>query len=661
MSSFLRVKTWAKEKTSGLTSKHEKDALCSECSQIDFGRIFQAVGNRRMYVEHPDLVLDILKKSSVEHCKLCASWKRIIHLLEKHPSLRGFTQLQLEHVGSPTRYIDFGLFANGNASLELSFSRPYSHRIRRSYHREFTSASKVKSIPPYVDTEFASQWIHAMLDENRQSEGQSAVIPRLRLIECNTRKIVQALQDVKYITLSYVWGKGSIAPVFRTCLSEELPATIEDTILFTQRLGLNYVWIDRYCIDQNDTEDVQFQCQQMSRIYNESEMTFVAASGDNPDYGLPGVKSRSRAFSEVRVQHKQALRFIVDSLELIEKSTWIQRGWTYQEAFLSRHLLYFLDSELVFQTNGQFFDEGGLYDKKLPSQARPVSTAADFDQVGHRMIYTCIKDYSIRHLTYPSDVLRAFQGLFNHLNRFKLSHLWGIPVWSSWTDWKSSAMIIEDNYTAGPNQIFLGGLSWISGDKSNRVDGFPSWSWAGWTSPVASWRLPMLPRAVGKLSQLTVQDAKVDIEMLSGELMTLVDYHQQCIDGLVLQEPSPFVHISSWTAELELVKPLVVSNRTKYEPVEQIDVSEIRSASIPTATGGQMSFEFFVDEQRLSFTRFVAILVGQYVTGDDLRDVFIICGEDGDHYERIDCAATFSRQVNSFEVPVLVKETIRLG
>lgn len=104
-----------------------------------------------------------------------------------------------------------------------------------------------------------------------------------------------------YITLSYTWGSSSNRESFSSKLPDQVPLTVKDAISVTISLNYTCLWIDRYCIDQryyidqNNKNDVAEQVGKMDLIYQNSELTLVAAAGKDPSYGLPGVSSRARS------------------------------------------------------------------------------------------------------------------------------------------------------------------------------------------------------------------------------------------------------------------------------------------------------------------------------------------------------------------------------
>ncbi len=98
----------------------------------------------------------------------------------------------------------------------------------------------------------------------------------LRFIDVRDRTIRESQTNDQYVTLSYRWGKSkrhtrldisSTIPTisatnrndrkFVRKLPDVLPQMIEDVIQVVQRLEQRFLWIDAYCIDQNDPAEVQ--------------------------------------------------------------------------------------------------------------------------------------------------------------------------------------------------------------------------------------------------------------------------------------------------------------------------------------------------------------------------------------------------------------------
>lgn len=77
-------------------------------------------------------------------------------------------------------------------------------------------------------------------------------IPGLKLIEASSGKITEAPEKCEYLALSYVWGNQQHSEDPRAA-----PAVIKDTFQVAEKLGLNYVWIDRYASIHNPRDIMQ--------------------------------------------------------------------------------------------------------------------------------------------------------------------------------------------------------------------------------------------------------------------------------------------------------------------------------------------------------------------------------------------------------------------
>ncbi|KAM7186152.1 Heterokaryon incompatibility protein (HET) domain containing protein [Rhypophila sp. PSN 637] len=125
----------------------------------------------------------------------------------------------------------------------------------------------------------------------------------LRCVDCSTREIVQLPVDLhprKYFALSYVWGPlksgaNNAGPKNAHSLPVKgVPAVIEDAIAVVLNLGEKYLWVDKYCIDQESHDIKKAQIREMDKGYAGAYATIIASAGPEASYGLPGVGARSR-------------------------------------------------------------------------------------------------------------------------------------------------------------------------------------------------------------------------------------------------------------------------------------------------------------------------------------------------------------------------------
>ncbi|EEU41709.1 uncharacterized protein NECHADRAFT_87690 [Fusarium vanettenii 77-13-4] len=323
----------------------------------------------------------------------------------------------------------------------------------------------------------------------------------LKLIDCETRQVVEAPRDPIYVALSYVWGKSHAAEatgLSRSSLPEIVPRTIEDAIQVVLRLGLKYLWVDKYCINQSNATELAQQISIMDMIYNAAFCTIIAACGEDASFGLPGVGLTRRP--KQRAIHLNG-QFWVSSLRapdlVTETSTWASRGWTYQEGLFSRRRLIFTEEQVYFECNATTCLETVSYDLHCQTDTTYLGPGGIFNGglgYGGDELHWRIREYSKRSLSFQSDIINALSGVFRlySTKHHPTHHYWGVPIYYH-SNWDSSlpnksVAIDRDLFRQFGREIdaaFARGLCWQLGMPCPRRRDFPSWSWSGWIGPLA--------------------------------------------------------------------------------------------------------------------------------------------------------------------------------
>ncbi|KAF3811753.1 hypothetical protein GCG54_00014504 [Colletotrichum gloeosporioides] len=203
----------------------------------------------------------------------------------------------------------------------------------------------------------------------------------------------------------------------------------------TMDMGFEHLWIDKFCIDQNDGKEKDAQISQMDSIYHNAELTIIAAAGSDPTYGLPGIGNKHRQpHPTLVIRDINIVSTLRHPEKAIQSSKWSTRGWTLQEAVLSRRRLVFTDDQVYFECNamncqeslspslerfhvknkskfrnvmragifgrGDLYEQYGMFDEATISPTRNLSRFTEI-----------VRRYTARDLTKDEDSLRALCGI----------------------------------------------------------------------------------------------------------------------------------------------------------------------------------------------------------------------------------------------------------
>ncbi|KAI3325999.1 heterokaryon incompatibility protein-domain-containing protein [Xylariaceae sp. AK1471] len=315
------------------------------------------------------------------------------------------------------------------------------------------------------------------------------------LINCVEETVVREHPSKTYLALSYVWGSNSQACSQFASRGEwpkdsfsfnEAPLTVQDAIRVVRNLGRKYLWVDKYCINQRDGAEKQMMLQNMDQIYENAEATIVAMSGDNDGAGLPGVSGQSRIsqpyFPTARGCFISSFPPIAT---VVQRSKWATRGWTYQEARLSRRCLFFTEYQVYIVCRETTRSEA------VPSESQScqISSLLNSSRLNAALFgqQSSIANgfwrdrlaYTQRTLTYESDILNGFRGI---LNRSPFVSFWGIPITPPKAAMDAhTGLSLGLLWTRTPSWAISTHLkSFKEGLRTRRPD-FPTWSWTSVT------------------------------------------------------------------------------------------------------------------------------------------------------------------------------------
>ncbi|KAH6684977.1 heterokaryon incompatibility protein-domain-containing protein, partial [Plectosphaerella plurivora] len=291
----------------------------------------------------------------------------------------------------------------------------------------------------------------------------------------------------RYMTLSHCWGTLRILTTVKENIDihrrgidlKALPKTFQDAIWMTDRLGIQYLWIDSLCIVQNDADDWARESALMAAIYSNSHLTLAATASKNGSEGLfkeravdtfsmtvPGLAPLAASVMRRR-EHECLLNIDEESVDYFEDSLPLNtRAWVYQERLLSPRFLHFSTDELVWECRQLRACECGRVPQPRETENRSVDTPDRlFFQLpdAEKYWYQLIKKYTQLKITKDFDRLPAVSGIARRL-------------------------MSAENYMAGLRKSHaISDLSWLTTSvKSKRPSVFqaPSWSWASVMGPI---------------------------------------------------------------------------------------------------------------------------------------------------------------------------------
>lgn len=131
-----------------------------------------------------------------------------------------------------------------------------------------------------------------------------------------------------YATVSHVWAE--------TAHLDWSKIAIE----IGDRLGINFLWVDRTCIDQNDLDEMNEEIPKMTRYYRDADLNVIALGNMDMAVAVNEWIGQGRPLAGEGCQ-KAALQKLVELLScphVVErKTTYFERVWTLQEFDLARY------------------------------------------------------------------------------------------------------------------------------------------------------------------------------------------------------------------------------------------------------------------------------------------------------------------------------------
>lgn len=313
----------------------------------------------------------------------------------------------------------------------------------------------------------------------------------ITLVDLEDECLVFASSKRVYAALSYVWGNSDTRSEYskwecskKTLLKmlekgffksdqSQFPPTILDAMRFTKLMGVRYLWVDRYCIVQDDDQDKHSQLRAMGSIYYHAHFTIIAGEG-NITHGLRGLSGTSKSLKlrtcpRLCPELKASVGVTYDPVT--ETTLWSTRGWTFQEQLFARRTFIFRGETIIFKCWSSVWHEGTAVPVLNDSSAYASGKTKLTIHKWPNMLYLkgLLEEFSLRDLSYPCDSLNAVAGILGALEAsFPGGFLFGLPevCFDIALLWQSGG-ILEDRILLAKSE-----------DKPIEV--LPSWSWTRW-------------------------------------------------------------------------------------------------------------------------------------------------------------------------------------
>lgn len=252
----------------------------------------------------------------------------------------------------------------------------------------------------------------------------------------------------RWVALSHCWGgdipeKTTSKNIFTRLKAlplQQLPQTFVDAIIVTRRLGLQYLWIDSFCILQDSLLDWANESAQMGNVYqNASLVLATTCSGNSTDGILNTRPNMSRLYtlpleyysgrsSTQGIIHFRRNNLIHSRQDRLPRGPLTSRAWTVQEKVLARRTLHFATYELIWECQSSYETESERYPefvedsilsltlttRKYSIRYPPTNHRLEFRSQHEEVFsnwYRIVSEYGTRTLSYAKDKLPAISAI----------------------------------------------------------------------------------------------------------------------------------------------------------------------------------------------------------------------------------------------------------
>ncbi|KAM5527900.1 heterokaryon incompatibility protein [Fusarium oxysporum f. sp. phaseoli] len=205
--------------------------------------------------------------------------------------------------------------------------------------------------------------------ENRQKTAMPKRLLDVGQFSDTTLQLFATSRDAEksYAIASYAWGVGPQAKAIQQARTTQtniehrmsygveltsLPRTVRDLVKVARRIGHRYLWLDAFCIIQDDPDDRDNQLKTIVDFYKRADILISAASASQSDEGFLQPRSIEQSYGNIfdlRYKWSVSGHEVQGSLLFSEKDLNCasdknpvdMRIWTFQEHFVSTRVISF--------------------------------------------------------------------------------------------------------------------------------------------------------------------------------------------------------------------------------------------------------------------------------------------------------------------------------
>lgn len=483
----------------GLSSRTPQRDFCDSCLPVKLHVSGYAT---------PVLTCDQLEKSAKDaHCRTCVGLFRFIEAQQPRPSkfkvYRYHDSLELSCIDSEGSEISFheiyspadGLAHGETSKYCVGPSEPARYiPLRHEPSGDTSSTAAFNTL---------RQWIYRCQEEHPLCEQVSDKGLPHRILKINSVRPlrVQVVEDCPdrrgYACLSHRWGphtkinslKKANLHIYKAGIPvENIDPLMRDAMEATFRLGYCFIWIDCYCIIQDDRKDWENEAANMGSIYEQAVFTISAVSStSNSGRGMFSSLSHELKPIEVakvngqqvyvrkQIEHPCGLEGFLQAKEYSENEL-LTRGWVFQERMLSKRFIHFTSEEIFWECC-----EATWCECEFRSAAWELQRSRVKRTVGDSSWEDIANAYDKKALTLKKDKLPALGGVARRYGELK-------------GDWTYLAGLWKEQL---PYCLVWSKMAWHSPRPLDQD--VPTWSWAcqPWHGDLRSMSSRMIGRRKG--------------------------------------------------------------------------------------------------------------------------------------------------------------------